>query len=571
MFLRKQTTNIAWRASRFSRLNSTKAAGNATFKQIPHSSFFLQHRTKILLSTLVGASAVVYLTNDEVSGTVKFVAHSLKRINSVTVALARCLYNYKSTLSRQYDTKEDYYSALSQCHLDSAKITLGALEHNGGIYIKLGQHISAMTYLLPKEWTETMTPLQDKCPESAYEEINAMFLKDWGQSIDEVFEEFDRKPIGVASLAQVHLAKMRGTGELVAVKCQHPSLTEFVPLDIAMTALVFNALDFVFPEYPLTWLSDEMRDSIHVELDFHNEARNSQNTKEYFERFENITALRIPKIVKTTKRILVMEYLRGERLDNLEYISQKHIDRSQVSSCLSHIFNNMIFTPGVGIHCDPHGGNLAIRSHTPTHTNPFNFEIILYDHGLYRQLTNEMRYDYAQFWLAMIDNDQAKMKQYALKFANIQESQFPLFAAAITGRDIDNALNFDIESQRSDAEIANMKSKITHEEVLVDLMSILANVPRVVLLILKTNDLTRHLDEVLQNPLGLKRTFLILSNYCADTIYKLDQRKASRLEGSWYNRWLAYLKNWWVWELRRSQLFRYDLIVYWSRLFGLEP
>ena len=57
-----------------------------------------------------------------------------------------------------------------------------------------------------------------------------------------------------------------------------------------------------------------------------------------------------------------MEYVSGERLDNLKYMEQNNIDPSEVSSCLSHIFNNMIFTPGVALHCDPHGGNLAIRS-----------------------------------------------------------------------------------------------------------------------------------------------------------------------------------------------------------------
>lgn len=536
------------------------------------SNFFQRHRQKLLFLLLTaGTSTTIYLTNDEVSASVKFLIHALGRVSSVSIATIRCFTNYKTTLAQTYATSDEYYSALSRCHLQSAKITLKALEANGGIYIKLGQHISAMTYLLPEEWTQTMIPLQDQCPESSLEDINGMFLQDWGQSIDEVFEQFDVKPIGVASLAQVHVAKLRDSGEKVAVKCQHPQLRKFVPLDIAMTEMVFNALAYVFPEYPLTWLSDEMRDSIEVELDFRNEARNSRNTREYFEQFTDITALRVPEVRRSSKRILIMEFLKGERLDNLQYLDSNKIDRSQVSSCLSHTFNNMIFTPGAGIHCDPHGGNLAIRTHKPSHSQPFNFEIILYDHGLYRQLTNEMRYDYAQFWLAMIDQDQAKMQVYAEKFANINEQQFPLFAAAITGRDITHALNFDINSVRSEKEVETMKEKISNEKILIDLMSILANVPRVVLLILKTNDLTRHLDEVLQNPLGLKRTFLILSNYCADTVYKLDRLKIKRDENtSMIGRWLRLSGNWWRWECRRWALFWYDCVTYCGRAIGVD-
>jgi aarF domain-containing kinase len=437
------------------------------------------------------------------------------------MATLRCFWEYKKVLGVAYADDDAKYKALSQCHLKCAKMTLRALEKNGGIYIKLGQHIGAMTYLLPDEWTTTMISLQDRCPVSRIDEIDAMFKHDLGKGIVELFEEFSEKPAGAASLAQVHVAKLKTTGEKVAVKCQHPSLREFVPLDVFLTQTVFQLLDKVFPEYPLVWLGDELQSSIYVELDFTNETRNARRTAEYFKEYTALTALRIPSIYTSSPRILVMEYLPGSRLDDLNYLKTNKIDRSEVSASLAHIFNNMIFTPGVGIHCDPHGGNLAIRSCKPSGQNPHNYEIILYDHGLYRDVSIEMRRHYARFWLALITRDAKEMEYHATRFASITPEQFPVFAAAITGRDIATALDYDISRTRDEAEIANMKSALTSQGLLVDLMSILSSMPRVVLLILKTNDLVRHLDEVLQNPQP-ERVFLILAQYCANTVYDED-------------------------------------------------
>ncbi|KAM9886642.1 hypothetical protein OXX69_013675, partial [Metschnikowia pulcherrima] len=119
-----------------------------------------------------------------------------------------------------------------------------------------------------------------------------------------------------------------------------------------------------------------------------------------------------------------------------------------------------------------------------------------------------------------------QMKHYAHKFCGVEGDQkFRIFASAITGRDPDNALNYDISKKRSSQEVANMQQQLNTQSVLEDLMALLASMPRMVLLILKTNDLTRNLDETLEHPLGPERTFLILANYCAQVVYeeKLDK------------------------------------------------
>lgn len=534
-----------------------------------YSSFPKQKKSSHTFLKVVSAcglvGATLYATNDTVRETTKHVYYTGKRIGVVTVATVRCFNIYRNVLGKEFEDQHDRNKALSEAHTQAAKITLKALERNGGVYIKLGQHVSALTYLLPKEWTDTMIPLQDRCPRSSIEEIEQMFITDTGQSLDSIFSEFDPEPVGVASLAQVHVAVLRDSGEKVAVKVQHPSLAEFVPLDIFMTRTVFDLMYKVFPEYPLTWLGDEMQNSIYVELDFVNEAQNAERTAEYFKRFKKETALRIPKVVSASKRILVMEYLAGARLDDLDYIRKNKINPAEVSSCLSHIFNNMIFLPGAGLHCDPHGGNLAIRKVEKSESGSgHNFEIVLYDHGLYRYIPVQMKRDYAHLWLAILDNNVPEMKHYAEKVAYVKgHRKFQIFAAAITGRDPDTAMNYDISKARTSEEVSSIKSQVYSEEgVLEDLMDILSNMPRMVLLILKTNDLTRNLDENLDNPLGPERTFLILANYCAKVVYEESKEKDNRIYKKGSIKWMFHrFQSWLAYERRKSALYIYDIVM----------
>ena len=192
--------------------------------------------------------------------------------------------SYRVTLKQNElsETEEEKAASLSACHKRCAERTLVVLEKNGSIFIKLGQHLSSMGYLLPLEWTTTFIPLQDKCPVSSIESIEEMFVKDTGHRIDELFSSFDPTPIGAASLAQVHIAVLKETGQKVAVKVQHPNLQEWAPLDLALTRFTFATLKRFFPEYDLEWLSSEMDSSLPQELDFRREAANAKRASDYF-------------------------------------------------------------------------------------------------------------------------------------------------------------------------------------------------------------------------------------------------------------------------------------------------
>lgn len=407
--------------------------------------------------------------------------------------------------------------------------------------LSLGQHISAMTYLLPPQWTDTMIPLQQECYKSSIQEINGMFVKDMGKNIDEIFVEFDPNPIGVASLAQVHRAKIVSPEDNsireVAVKCQHPSLITLVPLDVMLTTYVFQVLDWWFPEYSLVWLGEELRESIFVELDFNNEKMNADKTGAFFK--NKCDFLTVPKVFKAFKRIIIMEYLSGSRLDTFDY-EGKGISRSKVSKSLDKMLNEMIFSNDVGIHTDIHGGNIAIRYNE---AKKDKFEVILYDHGLYRYPDVSTRLTYSKFWISLLNRDIKGMQQNLEILGNVSESEFPLLAACLTGRSINTIMNENLLGNSNtlalrDNEREEMRERFLGDndnggDIFVQLMNILSKIPSIVLLLLKANDLNRHLQESLLSHdgnssedylLDTLRSYLMIGKYASRNIYQNDKK-----------------------------------------------
>jgi aarF domain-containing kinase len=348
-----------------------------------------------------------------------------QRTGRVLVTLALNINDYRATLKQYHVLSEyDYQLLLKLCHKRCAERTLIVLQKNGSIFVKLGQHLSSMNYLLPNEWCDTFIPLQDQCPVSSMESVEAMVLKDTGNTLSHYFSHFETIPIGAASLAQVHRATLRDTGEHVAVKVQHPALDEWAALDLALTRFTFRTLKRFFPEYDLTWLSDEMDESLPKELDFALEGYNAERARKYFDKVAYLPVI-IPKVHWAQRRILVMDYVTGRRPDDLPYLDANNIDRDEVSAALARIFNEMIFGTDAPLHCDPHGGNIAIRLNKSRRA-PRNFDVVLYDHGLYRVPDNTLRRNYAKLWLAVLDADEPRMRKYAKELAGISDELFPI-------------------------------------------------------------------------------------------------------------------------------------------------
>lgn len=135
---------------------------------------------------------------------------------------------------------------------------------------------------------------------------------------EELFEEFDPEPLGTASLAQVHRARLKDGSE-VAVKVQHYFVRKNTSFDLKWMEFIINTMTKVFPDFEMQWLIEETKKNIAKELNFLEEGKNAEMVAEMF---KNYTWLKVPKIYwdYSTERVLVMEYVNGGQVNDVNYI-----------------------------------------------------------------------------------------------------------------------------------------------------------------------------------------------------------------------------------------------------------
>ncbi|KAJ1750927.1 hypothetical protein LPJ79_002512 [Coemansia sp. RSA 1821] len=408
--------------------------------------------------------------------------------------------------------------ARSDVHLRSAEKVKRALMKNGGVYIKLGQHISAMQYVLPLEWCLTMQALQDQNTASTLQDLDRVVIADTGKSIEQLFSSFDTEPIGVASLAQVHRAVLRETGEEVAVKIQHPMVRTYSDIDIATVSVMFEFIHSVFPNFKFMWLSSEMKNSLPRELDFRNDKHNAEQVAWNFAKHADIP-LTVPRMIQASERVLIMEYVRGRRCDDLLYLKQHDIDPQQVSCAIGRVFAEMTYVQGF-LHCDPHPGNLFVRPRAKgSAPHGYNFDLVLLDHGLYRQLSSRFRYEYAEMWYALMKGDQDGIKYWSRRLSGTD--LYRLFSIILTGQNWSTIEEKSLSRTTAAAQF-NMDTLMEQQpDLFQKIIEVLSLVPPVLLLVLKTNDLLRMIDQRLfadQPPTvqhhSQLRLWMRISHYC---------------------------------------------------------
>lgn len=89
---------------------------------------------------------------------------------------------------------------------------------NGGPYIKLGQMFGQLEALVPPEYIKTFEPMCMRAPTTSFPDVKLIIEEETGKKMEDLFLEFEERPIASASLGQVHKARLKSTGEVVAVK-----------------------------------------------------------------------------------------------------------------------------------------------------------------------------------------------------------------------------------------------------------------------------------------------------------------------------------------------------------------
>jgi ubiquinone biosynthesis protein len=189
-----------------------------------------------------------------------------------------------------------------------------ACEELGTMFIKLGQALSTRGDLLPDAYRKELARLQDEVAPVPADVIADVIRQDLGAPPDRLFAFFDLKPLGSASIGQVHAARLLD-GREVVLKVRKPGVDELVQIDLEILAGLIDEWSPRFPvleQYNARALLREFSDVLLAEIDYGREAANVNSFRNVF---ANDNGFKIPAVIEefSKKRVLTEERVKGRK------------------------------------------------------------------------------------------------------------------------------------------------------------------------------------------------------------------------------------------------------------------
>lgn len=275
-----------------------------------------------------------------------------------------------------------------------------AVEELGPTFIKLAQIASNRPDILPEELIHELKKLQSDVKPFPYAEAREIVAESLGRPIDEVFEFIIEKPLGSASIGQVHKARLLD-GTDVVVKVRRPGVKRRMHQDLDIIKdLVIRTEDFLKEQGVINAMDavEAFEKSMIKELDFLHEARSIENFRAFYEDYRNF---KVPKAYKelSSERLMVMEYAAGCKINDLDQLHAWGLDPRRIAETGMDIYLTQIFEFGY-FHADPHPGNVLVQ---PDGT------IVLLDFGMIGKLTRRDKFNFANVFFAMAQEDPRSM------------------------------------------------------------------------------------------------------------------------------------------------------------------
>ena len=276
-----------------------------------------------------------------------------------------------------------------------AKWLVDRLMNLGPTFIKIGQSLSTRADLIPLEYIEQLTQLQDRVPEFNSQEAIRVIETELGQPLDNLFASFTVSPLACASLGQVHRARLL-SGEEVVIKVQRPNLEGLFNLDFELLHRLTRWLNIlpVVKKYNLEAIYQEFFELLFQEIDYIHEGKNADRFRE---NFKNYPQVKVPLVYwqYTTRKVLTLEYVPGIKVDDRETllangISVDGIIQLGICSYLKQLLQDGFFQS------DPHPGNMAVSQEG---------ELIFYDFGTMFELKSVAKDQMIETFFAVLRKD----------------------------------------------------------------------------------------------------------------------------------------------------------------------
>lgn len=247
-----------------------------------------------------------------------------------------------------------------------------------GLAMKAGQTLSMIDLnIIPEQYRERfrarVARLCDQAPELPFDRMRAVLEDDLGQSIEQVFAEFDPTPIAAASIGQVYRARL-ADGRPVAVKVQYPGVDTAVRADLKNLALAMRMSRSITPAFADSALVQELSMHLADEVDYRNEARHQSAVAELY---RGHPFIRIPETVPElcSAHVLVSDLVEGIGFEEILELPQAQRDR--VGEAIFRFYLGSLARYGQ-FPGDPHPGNIMLAA---------DGAIAFLDYGLFKQMS----------------------------------------------------------------------------------------------------------------------------------------------------------------------------------------
>jgi predicted unusual protein kinase regulating ubiquinone biosynthesis (AarF/ABC1/UbiB family) len=275
----------------------------------------------------------------------------------------------------------------------------------GPTFIKTGQMLATRADLLPVEFLRELAELHDQVPPFPDREAFAIVEAEMKRPLGAVFSEISDGPVAAASLGQVYRARLRATGEVVAVKVRRPALARRVALDMRVMerlARWAEAMERRSSRFDwLKWMRGDWVASVHEfervlaeEMDYRLEA---ENARRFTRNFASWPTVHVPRIHDeySSERVLVMEFIEGIKVTDLEGLEAAGHSPRALNERLYRTYFKQLFEDGF-FHADPHPGNLLVMN---------DGRLAFFDFGMAGSVDDELRGKLVAAFFHMVDRD----------------------------------------------------------------------------------------------------------------------------------------------------------------------
>lgn len=360
----------------------------------------------------------------------------------------------------------------------------------GPTFIKIGQQFSTRVDVLSKPFIRELEKLQDRVPPFPTSLAKQIIAEELGRPVEDVYEDFQEEALAAASLGQVHLAKLKSTGEQVIVKVQRPGLKEIFDIDLKNLRVIAQWLQKVDPKTDgaaRDWVAifDETARVLYDEVDYQNEANNA---REFAKQFEDTEWIKVPKIYPqyTKKRTMCMEYSPATKINDVEGIKKMGIDPDRMARLAVEAYLLQVLRFGF-FHADPHPGNVAVDKGDPEGLG----RLVIYDYGMMGRIKPQVRAGFLDLFYAIFEKNSESAVKALSKMGVLVDTGSDLTAVKRTADFFLGSFDERVENQEKQREEnkeeyeAEFKKQRTKEEKKARRKQILSNIGEDLLVVSK--------------------------------------------------------------------------------------